>query len=88
MNRSGRAAKGFVTAIAQYFIVSLSQILLAPFILRVAGTEVLGAYSFLMQILGVGLLLDLGLSVALGRFLARSYVDEKLTDDFIQWFNC
>jgi len=86
VNRSGRAAKGFVTAIAQYFIVSLSQILLAPFILRVAGAEVLGAYSFLMQILGVGLLLDLGLSVALSRFLARSYVDEKLSDDFFQFF--
>jgi len=87
LNRVDRAAKGFVTSIVQYLIISLSQILLAPFILRVAGTEVLGAYSFIMQILGIGVLLDLGLSVALGRFLAQSYVDGKVTDDFIQFLN-
>jgi hypothetical protein len=50
--------------------------------LRVAGTEVLGAYSFLIQIMGVALLLDLALSVSLGRLLAQTYVDEKLSNDF------
>jgi O-antigen/teichoic acid export membrane protein len=87
LNRIDRAAKGFLTSIVLYLMISLSQVLLAPFILRVAGTEVLGAYSFIMQILGIGVLLDLGLSVALSRFLAQSYVGGKLTDDFIQFLN-
>jgi O-antigen/teichoic acid export membrane protein len=42
-------------------------------ILKVAGQEVLGAYSIIMQIVGYGILLDLGFSVALSRYLSQTY---------------
>ncbi len=48
------------------------QFLLAPIVLRVAGQEVLGGYSFLMQIISWAALTDLGFGVAIGRYLAQA----------------
>lgn len=87
MSRTERAASGFLTSIALTVTISLSQIMLVPFIISVAGSEILGAYSFIMQLLGIGILLDLGLTVALSRFLSRSYENERITLDFLQFFD-
>ena len=86
MSRTERATSGFLTSIALTVIISLSQIMLVPFIISVAGSEILGAYSFIMQLLGIGILLDLGLTVALSRFLSQSYENERITLDFLQFF--
>jgi O-antigen/teichoic acid export membrane protein len=87
MNRTERAASGFLTSIALTVIISLSQIMLVPFIISIAGSEILGAYSFIMQLLGIGILVDLGLTVALSRFLSRSYDNERITLDFLEFFD-
>ena len=77
-SRTSKAAKGLSTSLLQYGILVVLQIILAPIVLKLAGQEVLGAYSIVMQIMGYGLLLDLGLSVAVGRYLAQSFsVDDK-----------
>ena len=57
----------------QLMVLVVLQTILAPTILKIAGQEVLGAYSVVMQIIGYGLILDFGLSVALSRYLAQSF---------------
>lgn len=49
------------------------QFLLAPVVLRYAGKEALGAYSFLIQMIAWGALTDLGFGVATGRRLAQAH---------------
>lgn len=70
--RTSRAIAGTVTSILQYGMTILLQFLLAPVVLKVAGTEVLGAYSFLMQMVSWAALTDLGFGVAIGRYLSQS----------------
>lgn len=72
-SRTSKAFKGTVASFVQYGIFIILQVILTPLILKVAGQEVLGAYSIIMQIVGYGILLDLGFSVALSRFLAQTY---------------
>ncbi|MGA8572956.1 MAG: oligosaccharide flippase family protein [Desulfobaccales bacterium] len=70
MGRKALATKGFLVNILQYFLQSALAILLAPLLLRVAGQETLGAYAALMQAVGYLILLDLGFTFALNRYLA------------------
>lgn len=72
-SRTNKAVKGTVTSFLQYGVFIILQALLAPLVLKVAGQETLGAYSILMQIIGYGILLDLGFSVALSRYLSQTY---------------
>lgn len=72
-SRTNKAFKGTVASFVQYGTFIVLQIILTPLILKVAGQEVLGAYSIIMQIVGFGILLDLGFSVALSRFLSQTY---------------
>lgn len=72
MSRSGRAAKGFVTALLQYVSQIAVQILLAPLVLKMAGRETLGAYAAIMQTLGLLALVDFAGSWSLERFLAQA----------------
>lgn len=72
-NRTSKAFKGTVASFLQYGIFIILQVILTPLILKIAGQEVLGAYSIIMQIVGFGILLDLGFSVALSRFLSQTY---------------
>ena len=72
MSRSGRAARGFATAILQYFSQILVQILLAPLVLKMAGRETLGAYAAIMQTLGLLALVDVAGSWSLERFLGQA----------------
>jgi hypothetical protein len=65
-SRTSKAANGLATNLVSYAILALLQVLLAPIVLKIAGQEVLGAYSIVMQIIGYSLLLDLGISVAVG----------------------
>jgi O-antigen/teichoic acid export membrane protein len=54
------------------------QFILSPLILKFAGSDVLGAYSFLMQMVSWAALSDLGFGVAVGRYLAQSIsVDDQ-----------
>jgi len=70
--RTSRAVAGTITSLLQYAFIILLQFLLAPAILRIAGQEVLGAYSFLMQMISWAALTDLGFGVAIGRNLAQA----------------
>jgi O-antigen/teichoic acid export membrane protein len=72
MSRTGRAAKGFLTALLQYFSQILVQILLAPLVLKMAGRETLGAYAAVMQMLALLALVDVAGSWSLDRFLAQA----------------
>ena len=85
--RTVKALKGATTSIIQYSVLVVMQVLLAPIVLKVAGQEVLGAYSIVMQIIGYGLLLDLGLSVAVGRYLSQSFNSGAKNSNFSEIFN-
>lgn len=85
--RTSKAVKGLSTSLLQYGVLVILQILLAPMVLKIAGQEVLGAYSIVMQIIGYGLLLDLGLSVAVGRYLAQTFSTNDKGEAFAKVFN-
>ncbi|BDG09642.1 lipopolysaccharide biosynthesis protein [Anaeromyxobacter paludicola] len=70
--RTQRAAAGAAAGLLQYVLQMLFQALLAPMVLRFAGQEALGVYSIIGQSLGYLALVDLGLSLALGRELAQA----------------
>lgn len=70
--RTSRAVAGTITSLLQYAFIILLQILLAPVVLRIAGQEVLGAYSFLMQLVSWAALTDLGFGVGIARNLAQA----------------
>jgi O-antigen/teichoic acid export membrane protein len=86
-SRTSKAANGLATSLLSYAILALLQVLLVPIILKIAGQEVLGAYSILMQIIGYSLLLDLGLSVAVGRYLAQTFSATDKGVAFAKVFN-
>ena len=62
----------------------LLQVLLAPVVLKFAGQEVLGAYSYLMQAIAWAALTDLGLGVAISRNLAQAHVSDDNRTRFSQ----
>lgn len=72
-SRTSKAIKGTATSFLQYGVQVLLQVLLAPLVLKTTGQETLGAYSVIMQMVGYGILLDLGFSVALGRYLSQAF---------------
>jgi O-antigen/teichoic acid export membrane protein len=76
--RTSRAIAGTITSFLQYALLIVLQFILAPVVLRVSGQEVLGAYSFLMQIISWAVLTDLGFGVATGRYLAQAHgIDDE-----------
>jgi O-antigen/teichoic acid export membrane protein len=77
-SRSQKALLGILTGILQYIFTIVLQFILSPLILKFAGSDVLGAYSFLMQMVSWAALSDLGFGVAVGRYLAQSLsVDDQ-----------
>jgi O-antigen/teichoic acid export membrane protein len=85
--RTNKAVKGTITSLIQFGVLVILQAVLAPVVLNIAGQEVLGAYAIVMQIIGYGLVLDLGLSVALGRYLSQSFGDKDKFTKFTKIFN-
>lgn len=85
--RTRKASLGFVSSIFQYLILGLFQAYLSPLILKIAGQQVLGTYSIVMQIIGYSLLLDLGLSNALVRNLSQTFNLTGKSDLFIKYIN-
>jgi len=82
-----RAIGGALTSILQYILFITLQVILTPMIIRIAGKEVLGAYSIIMQIMGYGILLDLGFSAAVIRFLSQNYSNDSVNYKFKEIFN-
>jgi len=72
-SRTKKAFNGILASLLQYVVFIVLQVILTPLILKFAGQEVLGTYSIIMQIIGYGILLDLGFSVALSRFLSQAH---------------
>ena len=72
MSRTTRAANGFITGVLQYFSQILVQALLAPFVLKLAGRETLGAFGAIMQVIGIISLTDIIGSWSLERFLGQA----------------
>ena len=85
--RTIKATKGLITDILKYTILIILQVILAPIILKVSGQETLGAYSIVMQIIGFGLVLDLGVGVALTRYLSQSFGANDNFHRFKEIFN-
>jgi O-antigen/teichoic acid export membrane protein len=85
--RTSKAFKGTITSLLQFGVLVILQVVLTPFILKIAGQEVLGAYTIVMQIIGYGLILDFGLGVALSRYLSQSFVDSEDGTKFATIFN-
>jgi len=73
MSRTKRAFNGFLTGLFGFGVQIALQVVMIPYIIKLSGKETLGSYSIIMQIIGYGLLFDLGFSVALGRFLSNSF---------------
>ena len=71
--RTIKATKGLISDVSSYAVLIILQVVLAPLVLNIAGQEVLGAYGIVMQIIGYGLILDLGISVALTRYLSQIF---------------
>ena len=71
----------------QIFVLILMQVLLTPAILNLAGQQNLGAYVIFMQIVGLGLILDLGFGAAIGRYLAQSFQGDSGNSSFVDVFN-
>lgn len=76
-----------MTSLAQFGVLVILQILLTPIVLTMAGQEVLGAYTIVMQIIGYGLILDFGIGVAIGRYLAQSFGKSDIDKQFAKIFN-
>lgn len=74
--RTHRAVWGFVSSLLQSALIMLLQFTLVPIVLRLAGQEVLGAYSILLQVISWGALTDLGFGVATSRELAQAHGEE------------
>lgn len=73
MSRTSRAFRGTLASFLQYGLQLVLQVALAPFLLRVAGQETLGAYAVLLQAIGYLSLTDLGFSISASRYLAQAY---------------
>ena len=85
--RTKKAIKGTVTSLVQFGVLVVLQTVLTPVVLKIAGQEVLGAYSIVMQIIGYGLILDFGLGVALSRYLSQSFGNNDKGTKFTKIFN-
>jgi O-antigen/teichoic acid export membrane protein len=84
--RSQKALLGIFTGILQYVFTIVLQFILSPLILKYAGSDVLGAYSFLMQMVSWAALSDLGFGTSVGRFLAQSLTLDGKREEFIKVF--
>ena len=82
-SRTQKVAAGTIASFLQYGLFILLQIILTPLILRIGGQEVLGAFSIIMQVIGYGILLDLGFTVAVTRFLSQEYTNDSITKNFV-----
>ena len=87
MTRTKKAAAGAFTGFVQHLALVMLQVFLTPVILKQSGQEVFGAYVIFMQIIGFGLLLDFGLSVALTRYLSQSFNRENNQKKIKDLFN-
>ena len=73
MNRTERAAAGFLLSLAQYGTQIGLQIVLAPAVLLLAGRETLGAFAILMEVVGYFTILDQGAGMSIGRYFAQAH---------------
>tara|TARA_X000000950_G_scaffold255904_1_gene320953 strand:+ start:1825 stop:3354 length:1530 start_codon:yes stop_codon:yes gene_type:complete len=71
--RTTKAFFGTLTSFIQNGISMFAQLVVTPIILIQAGQEVLGGYSIIMQIIGLGILLDFGFSTAFNRYLCQTF---------------
>ena len=87
MSRSKRAFYGLFTSFLGFGVQMALQVVIVPYVIKIAGKDTLGAYSIIMQIIGYGLLLDLGFSASLGRFLSHSFAFDDNGIRFNNTFN-
>ena len=85
--KTKKAAKGIITDWVQYSVLIVLQLILMPLILNLAGSDILGAYSIIMQVIGYGLILDFGISVALNRYLSQTFRSNQNSTKFEKIFD-
>lgn len=70
--RTTKVINGTLTSVLQYFVVMLLQFFLIPIIISFGSEEILGIYSYLLQLIGWAALSDMGFGVSASRYLAQS----------------
>jgi len=83
--RTAKSIQGAYTSLFHLSVALLIQIFLAPFVLKMAGEDVFGAYVILMQMVNYTLIMDFGLGATLSRYLAQNF--ERDSSKFIGVFN-
>jgi O-antigen/teichoic acid export membrane protein len=86
-SRKIKAKKGLITSLFQYGILVVLQFILIPLILKISGQEILGANILITQLLGYCILLDLGISTSVTRYLSHNFDEAVRKDNFKQIFN-
>lgn len=71
--RTRRILSGTVAGVVQQVVTVAMQIALVPLIIDRAGSETVGAYAILTQLIGWGAITNLGLGVTAWRFMAEAY---------------
>jgi O-antigen/teichoic acid export membrane protein len=71
MSRTGRALSGASVLLLQGVVSTVTPFVVAPILVHFDGQAALGGFAIVTQILSYVLLLDLGITQALGRELAR-----------------
>jgi O-antigen/teichoic acid export membrane protein len=72
-SRVRRILSGTAAGVVQQVVTVAMQIALVPLIIDRTGSETVGAYAILMQLVGWGAITNLGLGVAAWRFMAEAY---------------
>ncbi len=85
-NIKKRVFSGAITGLLQNVLAMGIQLVMAPIILAFAGQDTMGSYAILMQIVGYTILLDLGFSVSLQRFLSQAADSEDANNNFAALF--
>jgi O-antigen/teichoic acid export membrane protein len=86
-SRTHKAIGGLYTSLIQYGITIILQIILTPMVLKTGGKEVLGAYSFLMQLVSWAALADLGFGVAVTINMSKAFGKDDNMNHFSKVFS-
>lgn len=73
MSRTKKAFQGIFTSYISYFVLTVVQIFLSPFILSKYGQDTLGAYGSINQLLGYLTILDSSINITFNRYFAQAF---------------
>jgi O-antigen/teichoic acid export membrane protein len=80
MDARKRMILASISVLVNFVALAIAQFFLAPFVIKHAGSETLGVYAMLIQILGFLALLDLGFTRSFQRYLSQAYTQDDNTE--------